>query len=71
MEISGSVDYGTTIADGKVIRKEIAILNRGAKNGTFKLSYEGNKPITIVPMQGMVKAGYSQPIRVRNHCFLH
>lgn len=66
MEISSNADFGTVIANGKVLQKEIAILNRGSKNGTFKLVYEGNKAISMVPKQGVVKAGYSQPIRV---CF--
>ncbi len=64
MEIMGPVDFGTIIADGKVVRKEIAILNRGSKNGKFKIAYEGNEPLTMVPTQGVVKAGYSQPVRV-------
>ena len=64
MEITGPVDFGTVIADGRILRQEIAILNRGSKNGAFKLSYEGKEQITIVPRQGIVKAGYSQPIRV-------
>ena len=64
MEITGDVDFGTLVADSKIIRKEIAILNRGSKNGAFKLIYEGGEPITIIPKQGVVKSGYSQPIRV-------
>ncbi|XP_065057284.1 cilia and flagella-associated protein 47-like isoform X2 [Rhopilema esculentum] len=63
MEITGPVDFGTVIADGRILRQEIAILNRGSKNGAFKLSYGGKEQITIVPRQGIVKAGYSQPIR--------
>ena len=66
MEITSNVEFGIVIADGKVQRQEIAILNRGSKNGAFKLVYKGSEPISIVPMQGVVKAGYSQPIRV---CF--
>ena len=65
MEITGPVDFGTPVADGKVLRKEIAILNRGSKSGEFRLKYDGNEPFTIIPMKGVVKAGYSQPIRVR------
>ena len=64
MEITSDVDFGTVIADGKVLRQEIAILNRGSRNGAFKLNYEGKQPISFVPRQGVVKAGYSQPIRV-------
>ncbi len=64
MEITGPVDFGTVIADGQVIRKEIAILNRGSKNGKFNLTYKGDEPITMIPTQGVVKAGYSQPVRV-------
>ena len=64
MEITGDVDFGIVTADGKVLRKEIAILNHGSKNGAFKLVYEGEEPILIIPKQGIVKAGYSQPVRV-------
>ena len=64
MEVTSDVNFGVVTADGKVLRKEIAILNRGSKNGAFKLVYEGKEPISVVPRQGVVKAGYSQPIRV-------
>lgn len=64
MEITGPVDFGTIVADGKVLRQEIQILNRGSKNGKFKLTYDGKEPLNMVPKQGVVKAGYSQPIRV-------
>ena len=65
LSIDGIVNFGTCIADGKIYYKEIAILNHGTKRGSFKIHQNPDFPITIMPSEGVVYPGYSQPIRVR------
>lgn len=66
LSIDGIVDFGTCIADGKIYYKEIAILNHGTKRGSFKIHQHSDFPFTIMPSEGVVYPGYSQPIRVRS-----
>lgn len=65
LSIDGIVNFGTCIADGKIYYKEIAILNHGTKRGSFKIHQNPDLPFTIMPSEGVVYPGYSQPIRVR------
>ena len=65
LTINGVVDFGTTVADGQVFTKEIAILNHGSKCGDYKILLDPNLPFHIMPVQGTIHPGYSQPIRVR------
>lgn len=65
LSIDGIVNFGTCIADGKIYDKEIAILNHGTKRGSFKIHQNPDFPFTIMPSEGVVYPGYSQPIRVR------
>lgn len=65
LSIDGIVNFGTCIADGKIYYKEIAILNHGTKRGSFKIHQNPDFPFTIMPSEGVVYPGYSQPIRVR------
>lgn len=62
--ISGSVDFGTTVADGQLFTEEIAILNHGLKCGDYKIFLEKGFPFHILPLEGTIHPGYSQPIRV-------
>ncbi len=54
LSIDGQVDFGSVVANSKVIVQNISIVNRGSASGTFKLKYNGNKPITFVPSMGTV-----------------
>lgn len=65
LSIDRIVNFGTCIADGKIYYKEIAILNHGTKRGSFKIHQNPDFPFTIMPSEGVVYPGYSQPIRVR------
>ena len=58
------MDFGTTVADGQVFTKEIAILNHGTKCGDFKIFANPALPFHFMPADGTVNPGYSQPIRV-------
>ncbi|XP_057307230.1 cilia and flagella-associated protein 47-like isoform X2 [Hydractinia symbiolongicarpus] len=61
--ISGSVDFGTTVADGQLFTKEISILNHGLKCGDYKIFLKKEFPFHILPLEGTIHPGYSQPIR--------
>lgn len=64
LAINGSCDLGTIVADGQVYTRDIAILNHGIKYGEFKIDIEDNLPFKVMPLEGFVQPGYSQPIRV-------
>ena len=65
LELSGPADFGVTVADGKVLTQEVFVVNEGSLTGEFKIRYNGNQPITIMPSGGIVKPGASQSIKVR------
>ena len=65
LALSGSVDFGTTVADGQIYTKEIAILNHGTKSGDYKICVPEEFPFNVMPLEGTIHPGYSQPIRVR------
>ena len=62
-----------TVADGKVLRQEIFVLNEGSLPGEFKIRYTGNEPITIMPSGGIVRPGAKQGVKVNKklHCLMH
>ncbi|XP_069034828.1 cilia- and flagella-associated protein 47-like isoform X2 [Lepisosteus oculatus] len=64
LEMDLEVDFGTVVANSKVISKEIEIMNHGSAPGTFKITYKGASPITIVPTSGTVEPETIQKIRV-------
>lgn len=53
-----------TVADGKVLMREIYITNEGSLTGEFKIRYSGNQPITIMPSGGIIKSGARQFVKV-------
>ena len=67
LELSGPADFGVTVADGKVLRKEIFVLNEGSLPGEFKIRYTGNEPITIMPSGGIVRPGAKQGVKVNKN----
>ena len=64
LEIRGPVDFGSTVADGKVLTGFFSIDNYGSKAGEFKIKYNGKKPLTLSPTTGVVEAETSQKIKV-------
>ena len=64
LEIRGPVNFGATVADGKVLTGYFSIDNYGSKAGEFRIKYSGKEPLTISPMSGVVEAETSQKIKV-------
>lgn len=64
LELSGPADFGVTVADGKVLTREVFVVNEGSLTGEFKIKYNGNQPITIMPSGGIIKPGARQSIKV-------
>jgi len=64
LELSGPADFGVTVADGKVLTREVFVVNEGSLTGEFKIRYNGNQPITIMPSGGIIKPGARQSIKV-------
>ena len=64
MEVCGPVDFGSTVADGKILTGYFSIDNYGSKSGEFKIKYNGKQPLTITPTSGVVEAETSQKIKV-------
>lgn len=64
MELSGPADFGVTVADGKVLTQEVFVANEGSLTGEFKIRYNGNQPITIMPSGGIIKPRARQSIKV-------
>ena len=65
LQLSGPADFGVTVADGKVLAQQVFVINEGSLTGEFKIRYNGNQPITIMPSGGIVKPGAKQPVKVR------
>ncbi|PFX34680.1 Calponin-likey domain-containing protein 2 [Stylophora pistillata] len=64
LELSGPADFGVTVADSKVLMREIFITNEGSLTGEFKIRYNGNQPITIMPSGGIIKPGARQFVKI-------
>lgn len=64
LTINGTCDLGTIVADGQVYTQDIAILNHGIKFGDYKIFIEDDFPFKVMPLEGSIQPGYSQPIRV-------
>lgn len=65
LELPRDVDFGTVIADSKVITKEISLINSGAKAGEFKITYNGQKHISFTPSVGSIPPNSMQIIKAR------
>ncbi|KAJ1117902.1 hypothetical protein NDU88_006098 [Pleurodeles waltl] len=62
LETVSEVNFGTLIANNKVISKEISITNHGSSPGAFKITYSGTIPISIQPSSGTVEPKTTQLI---------
>ncbi|NXV81725.1 CFA47 protein, partial [Atlantisia rogersi] len=64
LEIEPEVNFGTVIANSKIISKEISISNHGPSSGTFKISYDGVVLLKIDPMSGVVEPNSVKMVKV-------
>ncbi|XP_059580365.1 cilia- and flagella-associated protein 47 [Alligator mississippiensis] len=55
LEIEPKINFGTVIANSKIISKEISITNHGSSPGAFKITYSGSVPLNILPTSGVVE----------------
>nr|XP_039264663.1 cilia- and flagella-associated protein 47-like isoform X2 [Styela clava] len=64
LDLEGPVDFGMVVANSKVLSQEVALINHGSMPGEFKISYNGDLPIVIVPTSGKVNPKTIQLIKV-------
>ena len=64
LKLPDIVDFGSAVANCKVIAKELVLYNEGSKSGNFELKYTGSKPITINPCSGSVPPKSHKRIKV-------
>ncbi|XP_044297815.1 cilia- and flagella-associated protein 47 isoform X4 [Varanus komodoensis] len=64
LEIEPEINFGTVIANSKVINKEIRITNYGSSTGTFDIKYRGTVAIVIAPTSGVVEPHSAQSVKI-------
>ncbi|XP_042314327.1 cilia- and flagella-associated protein 47 [Sceloporus undulatus] len=64
LEVEPEINFGTVIANSKVINTEFKITNCGSSPGTFAINYKGSIPITIEPTNGVVKPQAVQVVKM-------
>ncbi|NWW49072.1 CFA47 protein, partial [Pedionomus torquatus] len=64
LEIQSEINFGTVIANNKIISKEISIANHGSSSGTFKISYDGVVLLNIEPTSGVVEPKSMKIVKV-------
>ncbi|XP_069613759.1 cilia- and flagella-associated protein 47 [Ranitomeya imitator] len=64
LQIDPEVNFGSIVANSKVIYKEITITNHGSSPGTFKIKYSGHLPISMSPTSGVIEPKSAQIIKV-------
>ncbi|XP_074844435.1 cilia- and flagella-associated protein 47 [Carettochelys insculpta] len=64
LEIEPEINFGTVVANSKVISKEISIANHGSSPGAFKIDYNRSVPVNIAPTSGVVEPKTLQLIKV-------
>ncbi|NWQ76028.1 CFA47 protein, partial [Columbina picui] len=64
LEIDSEINFGSVIANSRIISKEIRIANRGSSSGTFKITYDGIVLHYIEPTSGVVKPKSIQRVKV-------
>ncbi|KAK2544952.1 Cfap47 [Columba livia] len=64
LEIDSEINFGSVIANSRIISKEIRIANRGSSSGTFKISYDGIVLHYIEPTSGVVEPKSIQRVKV-------
>ncbi|XP_052530326.1 cilia- and flagella-associated protein 47 [Tympanuchus pallidicinctus] len=64
LETESEVDFGTVVANSKIISKEISIANHGSLSGTFKISYTGDILLDIEPTSGVVEPKSFKVVKV-------
>ncbi|XP_059154686.1 cilia- and flagella-associated protein 47-like isoform X2 [Physella acuta] len=64
LDIEDEVDFGTLVANCKVVSKDITLINKGSKSGDFEFTYEGNNPLLFIPMSGSVPPNSEMRVKV-------
>ncbi|XP_003218974.3 cilia- and flagella-associated protein 47 isoform X1 [Anolis carolinensis] len=64
LQIEPEINFGTVIANSKVINTEIKITNSGSSPGTFAIKYTGSVPIIIEPTSGVVEPRSVQLVKL-------
>ncbi|NXK50736.1 CFA47 protein, partial [Chauna torquata] len=64
LQTESEINFGTVIANGRIITKEISIANHGSSSGTFKISYDGVVLLNIEPTSGVVEPKSLKVVKV-------
>ncbi|XP_062983760.1 cilia- and flagella-associated protein 47 [Elgaria multicarinata webbii] len=64
LDIEPEINFGTVIANSKVINTEIRITNYGSSPGTFDIKYRGSVAIVVAPTSGVVEPQTAQSIKI-------
>ncbi|KAH0624767.1 hypothetical protein JD844_032546 [Phrynosoma platyrhinos] len=64
LEVEPEINFGTVIANSKVINTEFKITNCGSSPGTFAIKYKGSIPIVIEPASGVVEPQAVQVVKM-------
>ncbi|XP_070587019.1 cilia- and flagella-associated protein 47-like isoform X1 [Erythrolamprus reginae] len=64
LEIEPEINFGTVIANSKIIHAVTKITNYGSSPGTFDIKYRGSVPIIIAPISGVIEPKTMQLIKV-------
>ncbi|XP_015672831.1 cilia- and flagella-associated protein 47 [Protobothrops mucrosquamatus] len=64
LEIEPEINFGTVIANSKIIHAVTKITNYGSSPGTFDIKYRGSVPIIIAPINGVIEPKTVKLIKV-------
>ncbi|XP_060090088.1 cilia- and flagella-associated protein 47 [Heteronotia binoei] len=64
LEMEPEINFGTVIANSKVISNEIKITNHGSSSGSFNINYSGSVHIVISPTSGVVESKTFQVVKM-------
>ncbi|XP_063160761.1 cilia- and flagella-associated protein 47 [Candoia aspera] len=64
LEIEPEINFGTIIANSKIIHAITKITNYGSYPGTFDIKYRGSVPIIIAPVSGVIEPKTIKLIKV-------
>ncbi|NXX89936.1 CFA47 protein, partial [Centropus bengalensis] len=64
LEIESVVNFGTVVANSKIISKDLSIANHGSSSGKFEISYNGVVLLNVGPMRGVVEPNSVKRVRV-------
>ncbi|NXH20534.1 CFA47 protein, partial [Bucco capensis] len=64
LQIEPEINFGTVLANSKIISKEISITNHGSASGAFAVFYAGLVLLNIEPSTGVVEPKSGRTVRV-------